>query len=60
LDFNFALAPLRRQFAIEYWQTVSTLWRRYRCYRKYPLILAALLGGLELALLVEALLNSSG
>jgi len=47
--------------AIEYWQTVSTLRRTYHCtYRKYPLILAALLGGLGIALLVEALLNPSG
>jgi putative membrane protein len=47
--------------AIEYWQTVSTLRRMYHCtYRKYPLILAALLGGLGVAMLVQALLNSSG
>jgi putative membrane protein len=47
--------------AIEYWQTVSILRRTYHCtYRKYPLILAAMLGGLGLALLAEALLNSSG
>jgi hypothetical protein len=57
LDFNFALAPLHRQFAIEYWQTVSTLRRRYRCTdRKYPLSLAALLVGLGVAMLAEALL----
>jgi putative membrane protein len=44
--------------AIEYWQTVSILRRTYHCtYRKYPLILAALLGGLGIAMLVEALLN---
>lgn len=47
--------------AIDYWQTVRVLRRTYHCtYRKYLLILAALLGRLGLAMLVEALLNSSG
>lgn len=47
--------------AIEYWQTVKDLRRKYHCtYRKYPLILAALLGGLGIALLMEGLLNPSG
>jgi hypothetical protein len=56
LDFNLALAPLHRQFAIEYWQTINTLRRTYHCtYRKYPLSLAALLGGLGIAMLLEAL-----
>ncbi|MEB3290267.1 MAG: DUF202 domain-containing protein [Leptolyngbya sp.] len=44
--------------AIEYWQTVSQLRRIYHCtYRKYPLILAGLMGGLGIALLLEVLLN---
>ena len=44
--------------AIEYWQTVGHLRRTYHCtYRKYPLILAGLMGGLGLALLLEVLLN---
>jgi putative membrane protein len=47
--------------AIEYWQTVRRLRRTYHCtYRKYPLILAALLGGLGIVTLVEALLHSLG
>jgi putative membrane protein len=44
--------------AVEYTQTVGDLRREYRCkYRKYPLIMAFLVGGLGLTLLIEALLN---
>jgi putative membrane protein len=46
--------------AIEYWQTVSALQRTYHCkYPKYPLILAAVLGGLGIATLVEVFLGQS-
>lgn len=44
--------------AIEYIQTVSDMRREYRCkYRKYPLIMAFLVGGFGLTLLIEALMN---
>ena len=44
--------------AIEYTQTVGDLRREYHCkYRKYPLIMAFLVGGLGLSLLIEALIN---
>lgn len=44
--------------AIEYTQTVGDLRRIYHCkYRKYPLIMAFLVGGLGGSLLIEALLN---
>lgn len=43
---------------IEYAQTVADLRQKYRCkYRKYPLIMASLVGGFGLVLLIEALLN---
>jgi len=46
--------------AIEYWQTVRELRRKYHCtYGKYPLILAALMGGLGIALLIETLWTSN-
>ena len=44
--------------AIEYRQTVGDLRRKFGgSFRKYPLIMAALVGGLGLALLATALLN---
>jgi putative membrane protein len=46
--------------AIEYRQTVGDLRRNFGGrFRKYPLIMAALIGGLGLALLVTALLDRS-
>jgi putative membrane protein len=43
---------------IEYWQTVSELRRKYNgTFRKYPLFLALMVGGLGIALLIEAFLN---
>ncbi|PSB14322.1 hypothetical protein C7B61_14580 [filamentous cyanobacterium CCP1] len=44
--------------AIEYWQTVSEMRRKYNGkFRKYPLFLAMMVGGLGIALLIEAFFN---
>jgi putative membrane protein len=43
---------------IEYWQTLRELRQNYRGrFRKYPLILALLIGGLGIALLIQILLK---
>jgi hypothetical protein len=57
--FLIALGTVSILFGgIEYWQTVSDLRQKYSGrFRKYPLILAFLIGGLGLALLIEAFLN---